>query len=175
MAAVVAGVAGETPSAPWDIPSGNDPAPASVDVTVVDETCREPDDLRPLEEPATKKHHHKNLIPCKKNKNHLPVELGECCEPLDADRGAALPGGLPPVDRGLPGGRLSATDIRAAIGLWPEPGAAPDCWPPATGPEVEPVAPLPSGGEPVLLLANGDVEELEPLALATERGASGLS
>lgn len=118
VAAVVAGVAGETPSVPWDIPSGIEPAPASVDVTVVDETCLEPDDLRPLEEPATKmKHHHKQLVPYKKRENHLPVELGECCEPLEADRGAALPGGLPPVDRGLPGGRLSATDIRAAMGL----------------------------------------------------------
>lgn len=101
------------------------------------------------------------------HKNNLPVEFGECCEPLEADLGAALPGGLPPVDLGLPGGRLSATDIKAAIGLCPEPGATPPCWP-DTEPEAEPAAPLPSGGEPVLLLANGDVEELEPLAVATE-------
>lgn len=31
-----------------------DPAPASVEVTVVEETCLEPEDLRPLEEPAGK-------------------------------------------------------------------------------------------------------------------------
>lgn len=52
VAAVVAGVGGETPSAPADIPSGIEPAPASVDVTVVDETCLEPEDRRPLEDPA---------------------------------------------------------------------------------------------------------------------------
>lgn len=47
----------------------------------------------------------------------IPVEFGECCDPLDADLGTTLVGGLPPVDRGLPGGKLSATDIRAAMGL----------------------------------------------------------
>lgn len=55
VAAVVAGVAGDTPSVPDDIPSGIEPPPpppASVEVTVVDETCLEPDDLRPLDEPA---------------------------------------------------------------------------------------------------------------------------
>lgn len=167
VAAVVAGVAGDTPSAPVDIPSGSEPAPASVEVTVVDETCLEPDDLRPLEEPATQLHRKITTNPTNFFiTKHLPVELGECWEPLDADLGAALPGGLPPVDLGLPGGKLSATDIKAAIGLCPEPGAVPDCWP-DTVPVAEPVAPLPSGGEPVLLLVNGDVEELEPFALAT--------
>lgn len=90
----------------------------------------------------------------------VPVEFGECCEPLEADLGAAFPGGLPPVDRGLPGGRLSATDINAAIGLWPE-AVVCDC---CVVPEL-----FVSGGEPVLLL-RGEFE-LVPFALATDTGA----
>lgn len=70
-------------------------APPSDDVTVVELTCLLPEDLRPLEEPD---------------------EFGECCDPREADRGAFAPGGLPPVLLGEPGGILSATDIRAAIG-----------------------------------------------------------
>lgn len=46
-----------------------------------------------------------------------PVELGECWDPLEVDLGTTPVGGLPPVDLGLPGGKLSATDIKAAIGL----------------------------------------------------------
>lgn len=120
-------------------------APASLDVTVVEETCLEPDDLLPLEDPA--------------------VEFGECWEPREADRGATLVGGLPPADRGLPGGRLSATDMRAAIGLCPEPAVGWLCW-------VVPAA-LASGGEPVRLV-RGELE-LVPLALATDTGAFGLN
>lgn len=69
---------------------------ASVDVTVVLDTCREPDDRRPLEDPEL---------------------LGECCEPREAVRGGGGPGGLGPF-RGLPGGRVSVMDMRFAIGLW---------------------------------------------------------
>lgn len=47
----------------------------------------------------------------------LPEELGECREPREAERGIAELGGLPPVLLGEPGGKLSATDIKAAIGL----------------------------------------------------------
>lgn len=58
---------------------------ASVEDTVVLETCREPDDLRPFDEP----------------------ELGEFWLPRDDVRGGCGPvGGLPPF-RGLPGGRVS--------------------------------------------------------------------
>lgn len=92
----------------------------------------------------------------------IPVEFGECCEPLEADLGATLVGGLPPVDRGLPGGRLSATDIRAAIGLWPDPVVGCVCC-------VVP-ATLASGGDPVLLF-KGELEVV-PLALATDTGAT---
>lgn len=92
---------------------------------------------------------------------NLPVEFGECWEPLEADLGATLVGGLPPVDRGLPGGRLSATDMRAAMGLCPEPVVGWLCC-------VVPAA-LASGGEPVRLV-RGELE-LVPLALATETGA----
>lgn len=166
VAAVAAGVAGETPSAPVGMPSGSEPAPASVEVTVVEETCLEPDDLRPLDEPAEETRFSNNCT-TPLGADNLPVEFGECCDPLEADLGAAFPGGLPPVDLGLPGGRLSATDISAAMGLCPEPGAAPACWA-ETDPEAEPAAPPASGGEPVLLLANGDVDELEPFALATK-------
>lgn len=69
---------------------------ASVDVTVVLDTCREPDDRRPLEDPEL---------------------LGECWEPRDAVRGGGGPGGLGPF-RGLPGGSVSVMDMRFAIGLW---------------------------------------------------------
>lgn len=51
--------------------------------------------------------------------DHLPEELGECWDPLEADLGPPDPGGLPPALRGEPGGRLSATDMRAAIGDCP--------------------------------------------------------
>lgn len=91
----------------------------------------------------------------------LPVELGECCEPLEADLGVGPLGGLPPADLGLPGGKLSATDIRAAIGLCPEPPVdCCDCCPALVG--------LFSGGE--LVLFSGELEVV-PLALATETGA----
>lgn len=50
--------------------------------------------------------------------SYLPEELGECNEPRDAERGRAELGGLPPVLLGEPGGKLSATDINAAMGLW---------------------------------------------------------
>lgn len=74
----------------------------------------------------------------------LPVELGECWLPLLALLGATLLGGLPPVDRGLPGGKLSATDIRAAMGLCPDaPWTCP--WG-APGPLA-----FASGGDPVRL------------------------
>jgi hypothetical protein len=144
----VAGAVGATLSAvPPVIASLGPIAPASVEVTVVDETCREPDDLLPLDEPTRS------------------VELGECWDPLEADRGAPLLGGLPPADLGLPGGKLSATDIKAAIGLCPVP---PEdcvcCW-------VVP-ARVGSGGEPVRLFKGEP--ELEPLALPTEAEAATL-
>lgn len=65
------------------------------------------------------------------------------------------------MDRGLPGGKLSATDMRAAMGLWPEPVVGWFCC-------VVPAA-LASGGEPVRLV-RGELE-LVPLALATDTGA----
>lgn len=68
---------------------------ASVDVTVVLDTCREPDDRLPLDEPEL---------------------LGECWEPREAVRGGGGPGGLGPL-RGLPGGSVSVIDIRFAMGL----------------------------------------------------------
>lgn len=94
----VTGVVLPLPFGPF--PFGVDAPPeldcaASVDVTVVLETCREPDDRRPLEEPEL---------------------FGECCEPREAVRGGGGPGGLGPL-RGLPGGRVSVIDIRLAIGL----------------------------------------------------------
>lgn len=46
----------------------------------------------------------------------LPEELGECWEPREAERGPPAPGGDPPALRGDPGGRVSATDINAAMG-----------------------------------------------------------
>lgn len=119
------------------------PAPASVDVTVVEETCLEPEERRLLELPAE--------------------EFGECCEPREAERGATVLGGLPPAERGLPGGRVSVTDIRPAIGLWIEPDVV--CCP-----TVVPLAGLLSGGDPVLLL-NGELEFV-PFALATDTGAA---
>lgn len=70
-------------------------------------------------------------------------------------------GGLPPADRGLPGGKLSATDMSAAIGLWPDPGVGCVCC-------VVP-ATLASGGDPVLLFRGELV--VVPLALATDTGA----
>lgn len=90
----------------------------------------------------------------------IPVEFGECCEPRDADRGAALLGGLPPAERGLPGGKLSATDIKAAIGLCPVPVGACADW--AVAPAFG------SGGEPVRLF-KGEFE-LVPFAFATDTG-----
>jgi hypothetical protein len=144
----VAGAVGATLSAvPPVIASLGPIAPASVEVTVVDETCREPDDLLPLDEPTRS------------------VELGECWDPLEADRGAPLLGGLPPADLGLPGGKLSATDIKAAIGLCPVPPEDCVCW-------VVP-ARVGSGGEPVRLFKGEP--ELEPLALPTEAEALGLN
>lgn len=83
---------------PLPIPGSGTPfVTPSLELTVVELTCLLPDDLRPLDEPE---------------------ELGECNEPRDADRGKAELGGLPPVLLGEPGGKLSATDIKAAIGLW---------------------------------------------------------
>lgn len=73
-------------------------------VTVVELTCLLPEDLRP---PPVDE----------------PEELGECKELREADRGIAEVGGLPPVLRGDPGGKLSVTLIRAAIGLCPLPVA----------------------------------------------------
>lgn len=80
--------------APPGTPDGLDCC-ASVDVTVVLETWRDPDDRRPLVEPEL---------------------FGECCEPREAVRGGGGPGGLGPF-RGLPGGSVSVMDIRFAIGL----------------------------------------------------------
>ena len=70
----------------------------------------------------------------------VPVELGECCEPLEAERGPVGPGGLPPALRGDPGGRLSVTDIRAAMGDGPFAGCC------GTGPDTGPLGP--PGGPP---------------------------
>lgn len=55
VAEVVPVVGAATPSAPFVRASAAAIAPASVEVTVVEETCLEPDDLRPLEEPAETK------------------------------------------------------------------------------------------------------------------------
>lgn len=115
-----------------------DPAPASVDVTVVEETCLEPEDLLPLDEPE---------------------EFGECWLPLDALLGTPFPGGDPTAERGLPGGRLSATDMRAAMGDCPEPEFACACC----------AVPADSGGELVRVLKGEPA--LVPLLLATETGA----
>lgn len=58
MSVAAGGAAGCTPSVPEGAntsplgPVRLLPAPASVDVTVVEETCREPDDLLPLPEPG---------------------------------------------------------------------------------------------------------------------------
>lgn len=99
----------------------------------------------------------------------VPVELGECCEPLEADRGTdppgppgppGAPGGLPPALRGDPGGRLSVTDMSAAMGEGPLgplgalgpawPLAGPLEWPPGgTGPLAAWGPWGRSGGEPV--------------------------
>lgn len=50
-----AGAGAVTPSELLSLPGAPKlPAPASVDVTVVEETCLEPEDLLPLEEPAEK-------------------------------------------------------------------------------------------------------------------------
>lgn len=120
-------------------------APASEEVTVVEETCREPDERRLLDEPAE--------------------ELGECWEPREAERGAtALLGGLPPAERGLPEGRLSATDMRAAIGLWPDAEEACCGW-------VAPEVALASGGELVLLFNGDPVFVPFAVAFATETTA----
>lgn len=161
----MAGAVGATLSAvPPVIASLGPIAPASVEVTVVDETCREPDDLLPLDEP-TRSSQLTKVISGVPRTPLLPVELGECWDPLEADRGAPLLGGLPPADLGLPGGKLSATDIKAAIGLCPVP---PEdcvcCW-------VVP-ARVGSGGEPVRLFKGEP--ELEPLALPTEAEAATL-
>lgn len=88
------------------------------------------------------------------------MEFGLCWDPLEADLGATFVGGLPPVDLGLPGGKLSATEISAAIGFCPEPALFWVCC-------VLPVV-LDSGGELVLLL-KGELEFVL-LALATETG-----
>lgn len=51
----------------------------------------------------------------------LPDELGECWLDRLAERCGGGWGGEPPADRGDPGGRVSVTDIKAAIGDGPAP------------------------------------------------------
>jgi len=96
----------------------------------------------------------------------VPDELGECCDPLEADLGPV--GGLAP-DLGEPGGKLSATDMRAAMGDGPfcgccgcpAGGACPACWAEAAAAEAAADAVLgpwagPCGGEVVRPL-NGEL------------------
>lgn len=86
---------------------------ASVDVTVVLETCREPEDLRPLDDP--KIIFSFNDCQAAEKSTKLP-ELGEFWLPRDEVRGGCGPvGGLPFL--GLPGGNVSVIDIRLAIGV----------------------------------------------------------
>lgn len=59
------------------------------------DTCREPEERRPLDEPEL---------------------FGECWLPLDAVLGGGGPGGLLPF-LGLPGGNVSVIDIKLAMGL----------------------------------------------------------
>lgn len=103
---------------------------------------------------------------------YIPVEFGECCDPRDADLGPpgawALgpdePGGLPRALCGDPGGRLSATLIRAAIGL-----LGPFCW--LCEPCWPPPAPIvcmdggPSVGDPVVRPAASGNPAAGPLPL----------
>lgn len=99
---------------------------ASVDDTVVLETCREPDDLRPFDEPISVNtvelkflllfsfliiiiahSPDKLLYSCDIEMTRHSPELGEFWLPRDDVRGGCGPvGGLPPF-RGLPGGRVS--------------------------------------------------------------------
>lgn len=70
-------------------------------------------------------------------------------------------GGDPPADLGLPGGRLSATDINAAIGDCPDAVLVCVCCPA--------VGAADSGGELVRVL-NGE-PALVPFVFATDTGA----
>lgn len=101
------------------------PSPASVDDTdVVDDTCREPDDRRPPFDPD---------------------ELGECWLERLADLCGGGCGGEPPADRGEPGGNVSATDIRAAIGDGPAPATPVTGGEPAVRPNGDPAEPFVNG------------------------------
>lgn len=88
---------------------------ASVDVTVVLETCREPDDLRPLDEPIDGRNVSVSLLTSASF--HCIPELGEFWLPRDDVRGGCGPVGGLPLFRGLPGGKVSEIDIKLAIGL----------------------------------------------------------
>lgn len=97
---------------------------ASDDVTVVLDTCRDPDDRRPLDEPKWNFDWNKKTNLNFKIKfklfvilfSILPELFGECWLPRDAVRGGGGPGGLGPF-LGLPGGNVSVIDIKLAIGL----------------------------------------------------------
>lgn len=87
---------------------------ASVDV--VDETWRDPDDRRPLDEPCKITIIHYRIILLHEIKYNIPELFGECWLLLDADLGGGGPGGLGPF-LGLPDGKVSVIDIKLAIGL----------------------------------------------------------
>lgn len=86
---------------------------ASELVTVVLETCLDPDDRLPEDDPAL---NNQKYITIRTNKliKLLPELLGECWLPLDAVLGGGGPGGLGPF-RGLPGGKISVIDRKLAI------------------------------------------------------------
>lgn len=75
----------------------------------------------------------------------VPDELGECWLERLADLCGGGWGGDPPADRGEPGGNVSATDIRAAIGDGPAPVTPVTGGEPAVRPSGEPAEPFVSG------------------------------
>lgn len=75
----------------------------------------------------------------------LPEELGECWLERLLDRCCGAWGGDPPAERGEPGGRVSATDISAAIGDGPAPVATDTGGEPAVRPKGDPAEPFVSG------------------------------
>lgn len=75
----------------------------------------------------------------------VPEELGECWLERLAERWGGW-GGEPPAERGEPGGRVSVTDMSAAMGDGPAPGPAPDTGgEPAARPSGDPAEPFVSG------------------------------
>lgn len=75
----------------------------------------------------------------------VPDELGECWLERLADLCGGGWGGEPPAERGEPGGNVSATDIRAAIGDGPAPVTPVTGGEPAVRPSGEPAEPFVSG------------------------------